>query len=200
MPTSPVTSSLLRTGHLFTWSDDLVQRVLPSCRAIFDELATYALGVTDVAENDKAMWIPGLTGAQANALYYGYLTAVDMLPAIELDGRRLCIPFFIAYSSRPMVDTHHTVIRIAPSALHVLARRLRNHLAGFEQHEAQSDVLVALDALESFAQHVDTVLARLRVIPLARIEELTSIPLVEPEVEPARTAEGSVPTMALFFC
>ncbi len=192
-------TGIARASHLFTWSDDLVGRVLPSCRAIFDELAAHALGVADIAPRDKCLWIPRLSAAKANELYYGYMTAVDLLPAVELAGKRLCIPFFIAYSSRPMVDTHHTVVRIAPDALHLLASKLREHLAGAGVLADRAELGDALDALDSFAAHVDQVLARLRNIPAARIEALTTMPLGEtPDDEPA-TSPASRPAL-LFFC
>jgi len=199
MLTSTNQSGVTRASYLFTWSDDLVGRVLPSCRAIFDELAAHALGVADIAPRDKCLWIPRLSAFTANELYYGYMTAVDMLPAVELAGKRLCIPFFIAYSSRPMIDTHHTVVRVAPDALHQLAGKLREHLASSGSGDEHAEIVGALDALDSFAAHVDGVLGRLRAIPPARIEALTSMPLGEPVDDEPATPRSPRPAL-LFFC
>ena len=200
MSASIALGSALRTGHVFTWSDDLIGRVLPSCRAIFDEVAAHALGVAKVAEQDQALWIPGLTAKKANDLYYGYMTAVDLMPAVELAGKRLCIPFFIAYCSRPMIATHHTAVRVAPAALHELAASLREHISALDGVEPAEGVTEALDALDSFATHVVSVLARLRAIPVARIEALAAMPCDETGYAPTDPPAEEVRPALVFFC
>jgi len=181
---------------IYTWTDELVERVLPQCRALFDELSAHALGVADIGDADKCLWIPGLTAQKAADLYASYIASAHHAPAVEWAGRRTCIPFFIGYVSKSMIQTHHTAIRVAPAALHTLARKLREHLAGYEDYETPHDVVAAVDALDTFADHVERVIGRIRRIPSRAIEVLAHI---DDEDELTGPEPGSAPSCPAFL-
>jgi hypothetical protein len=181
---------------IYTWSDELVEQVLPQCRALFDELASHALGVADIAASDKCLWIPGLTAQKAADLYTSYITSAHHAPAVEWAGHRTCVPFFIGYISKAMIETHHTAIRISPVALHTLANKLRDHLAGYEDFETPPEVVDAVEALDVFASHVDSVLARIRRIPATTIEVLAHI---DGDAELTGPVQGASPSCPAFL-